>query len=758
MLAGLAGAGIPVVIHLLNRRRTTIVDWGAMQFLELGPRARFKFQLSELLLLAGRMALLAIVALALARPFWIANPPAARGATAAAASAAGFFGGERRDVVLVIDGSGSMGRKLGLTTPLEQAVAWSRGFIARLGPGDSVAVLVARDQVRPLVAPASFDMTRVAAALADLPRAWGTSDLPMALAEALRLLEPPGNPVRDVIVLTDNQRFPWRTDEPARWSVAREIHQELSRRSGVSPRIWAISFDQKASLAAPNGSVGPLDLSGGLITPNRPIEISTSVSNTGAAALSCLAELFVDGQAVPGTAQVVGALAPGGEMPLRFRTSIAEPGSHAVAVRLTGGDDAFVDDNESSLAMDVAAALPVLLVDGEPGVEPLSSETDFLRAALAPDGADAMPVQARVVRSDAFRADDLKGQRVVVLANVERLDAPVVTAIGRFLTAGGGVLFAVGDKVDAAVANSALYQEGAGWLPARLGATKGDADRRQAIAHPSPRTFVGPALAPLGQGESPPLAAGDLFEYRVLEPAKEATVTARLDTNDPWIVERPFGRGHVAIVAGPIDAEGGTMPVNPDFVPWAHELIDHLGQAGGGAPPARPGESIVVDLDRPPPVGVESLPVTTPGGARAQATVVRFEGKAQARLDDTDEPGLYQVHLPQPAGGSAYAAVAADRRESDLRPLEAAEAESLARELPLRFEPEPDALTGELFARGLGRRHEIWRYLVLATLAGLCMEIWMTRRMVKNSGMADLHATADASATATLPPERSHAR
>ena len=99
------------VIHLLNRRRTTVVDWGAMQFLELGRRARLKFHLSEFFLLAGRMALLAIVALALARPFWIANQPEARAADRAGGS--GLFGGPRRDVVLVIDGSGSMGRKAG---------------------------------------------------------------------------------------------------------------------------------------------------------------------------------------------------------------------------------------------------------------------------------------------------------------------------------------------------------------------------------------------------------------------------------------------------------------------------------------------------------------------------------------------------------------------------------------------------------------------------------------------------------------------
>ena len=33
MLAGMAVVAIPIIIHLLNRRRATVVDWGAMRFL-----------------------------------------------------------------------------------------------------------------------------------------------------------------------------------------------------------------------------------------------------------------------------------------------------------------------------------------------------------------------------------------------------------------------------------------------------------------------------------------------------------------------------------------------------------------------------------------------------------------------------------------------------------------------------------------------------------------------------------------------------
>ena len=63
MLLGLAGVAIPIIIHLLNRRHDPVVDWAAMQFLELSPRERRRLNLAEVLLMIARMALLALVAL-----------------------------------------------------------------------------------------------------------------------------------------------------------------------------------------------------------------------------------------------------------------------------------------------------------------------------------------------------------------------------------------------------------------------------------------------------------------------------------------------------------------------------------------------------------------------------------------------------------------------------------------------------------------------------------------------------------------------
>jgi len=190
------------------------------------------------------------------------------------------------------------------------------------------------------------------------------------------------------------------------------------------------------------------------------------------------------------------------------------------------------------------------------------------------------------------------------------------------------------------------------------------------------------------------------------------------------------------------------VTVNPDFVPWAHELIFHLADADSGARNVHPGEPIVLELNPIPPADVATLSVTTPGGLQGpshrrdrqrSATVTRNDGRALAQLDDTNEPGLYQILLPRPPGGSAFATVAADARESDLRFLEPAETTALARDWPLSFEAEPDRLAGRLFAAGRGGRHEIWQYLVLATIAGLCAEIWLTRQLVKSRGIAELN-------------------
>jgi von Willebrand factor type A domain/Aerotolerance regulator N-terminal len=729
MLWGLAGVAIPVLIHLLNRRKATVVDWGAMQFLELGRRAQRKFQVTELLLMMGRMLVLGLVALALARPFWTPKQ--------VAASARVESTGQRRDVVLIIDGSDSMDRRADGTTPRTDAQKWLQSFLKRLEPGDSVGVLLARDRVSAVVDPPSFDRARVSAALSRIPPSHGSSDLPAALAEAFRILEKTRNPSREVVILSDGQRLAWRPGETERWALLRELHARLP----VKPRIWSLTLNANAKPEGADGTVGPLELSRGLISPNLPITISTTIANAGPGPLTRTIELLVDGVVEPGSARTVGPLPTGSKTPVSFRATIASPGSHVVTVRLAPGEDPLAANDRSDKPVDVIPALGVLLVNGEPSAEPFGGETDFLRAALAPTGDDTPQVKASVIKNDNdFNAESLDGQKVVILANVDRLESGQSAAIAEFLGRGGGVLVAVGDRTDVEFANSTLYQDGRGWLPARLGDAKGDFPGRKVVAHPAVRSFNGPALIPFGQTDDAPLREADLFSYRVLEPATRApaaSVAARLDTGDPWIVERPFGDGRVMLLAGPLDAEGGTLPVNPDFVPWIHELVFHLADSLRKTHVTSPGEPIVFDLDPAPAKSLERVSVETPSGSTVSASIERTSTTARVHFAEANEPGIYRFDLPDPIG-SMYVAVAGDGRELDAEPLAAAEMTRLAAGWPLVFESDPARLTRGLFSSGRQGPTEFWRYLVLAALGGLCVEVWMTRRLAKSRGIADV--------------------
>src|SRR5216110_2029581 len=77
--AGILLASVPVIIHILNRRRFKIVNWAAMEFLLRAMRKnRRRLRFEQWLLLAVRCCVLLLVATALARPMGCRDSALAR--------------------------------------------------------------------------------------------------------------------------------------------------------------------------------------------------------------------------------------------------------------------------------------------------------------------------------------------------------------------------------------------------------------------------------------------------------------------------------------------------------------------------------------------------------------------------------------------------------------------------------------------------------------------------------------------------------
>src|SRR5690606_2196017 len=70
LLGGLALGSIPIVIHLLHKRRYREVPWAAMRFLAAAAKKNARrLRLEQLLLLAVRVLILVLLASAMAQPY-----------------------------------------------------------------------------------------------------------------------------------------------------------------------------------------------------------------------------------------------------------------------------------------------------------------------------------------------------------------------------------------------------------------------------------------------------------------------------------------------------------------------------------------------------------------------------------------------------------------------------------------------------------------------------------------------------------------
>src|SRR5262245_38446265 len=117
---------IPIIIHLLNRRRFRRVEWAPMHYLKLTiQRNRRRIQLEELLLLLLRIALPVLMFIGLARP--VLSPTGLEQ----------WLGrGGRSSQVVLIDDSLSMGYAAGESAAFPRAQQAAGALLAALRPQD----------------------------------------------------------------------------------------------------------------------------------------------------------------------------------------------------------------------------------------------------------------------------------------------------------------------------------------------------------------------------------------------------------------------------------------------------------------------------------------------------------------------------------------------------------------------------------------------------------------------------------------------
>ena len=339
--------------------------------------------------------------------------------------------------------------------------------------------------------------------------------------------------------------------------------------------------------------------------PNFPVRFQTKVRYSGGQEKATRKVwLEINGQRLADKSATV-QLEPGGETSVEFEHRFPSAGSHLVSAVID--EDNLPGDNRADCAISVTNALPVLLVDGDPGGSPIESETFFARAALSAVDNDTPWIRATPVDRNRFDPTKLDDYEVVVLANVASLTDAEVEALETYVAGGGGLLVAAGDGVNKDAWNGTPYADGRGLLPARfeeIAAPEPDAENAVVVRESS---LESPWLQRFKAENDGALATARFDKWwRVSLPKRVETeeeivfdedgpdavelgdprpvatpplLGMTLTSGNPLVVSRRFGTGRVMLLTTPLDATWGTLPAKEDYVPLLHEMIFQL--AGG---------------------------------------------------------------------------------------------------------------------------------------------------------------------------------
>lgn len=588
-IAGLAAAAVPILIHLLLRRRRRPVEWAAFDLLrEAMRRHRRRSRLERLLLLAVRTLLLAALGAALAQPLLGDRIAALGPRTLHIVLDDGIVSG-------VVDADGM--------TSLERRIEDVRREIDALGSADRVTIVLAGRPVRSLVDPPTADHAAAIRAVEGLPAREGGTDLAAALDLVATRLKNPGT--HEVFIASDFRAG--SLDESSRPPVLRSGDGGATATPAI--RVTAPDESPMSSVRVAALDVAPAPRSLAGAEGARLVRVGLARSG--------------DTPAVSGTVRLSGdALVaeesrsfdwPAGvrEASVEFQVRTDDDGGGLVATVETGGgaDDLDLDDVRRTIVSGRRPMRTVVLDRDDFGGARRVDRwrgADWVTRALRP--ADDGPLADAIVfdRIDPATADarDLLDAGLVVVGRPDLVPDSFIDDLAAWARRGGVVvLLPPGSETVRPWATPILESMGIGWSAA-LEPVEVDPPRR--LAADQPRSPITRLL----EAELASLAPVVSIERRLpLDGTADADRVLIDDAGDPVLVQAPVGSGRLVLFTVAPELAWTDLPVRPLMVPLVQEI------ARQGEALARRGRDAVVG--GPAPAGIaEAIGLVLADGRR----------------------------------------------------------------------------------------------------------------------------------------------
>ena len=615
-LAGMLAVGLPVFVHLLRKQTTVPRPVSSLMFFEQGTQSSTRHRrLRYFLLFALRVALVLLLALAFARPFF-------RHKTVLASD---------KLLLVAIDDSYSMNasaRAGAVGTRLDEAKRGALSVLAGKATGQKAQVIALGGQMRLLTQPVE-DKDELRAAVEGIEPGDGHGTFG-ELGRGMRAMAETVHTPMELHLFSDMQQ----SNMPGNFADM------------VLPGNATLVLHPVGEAKVPNWTVESVQAPGQLVDTKKARVIAVIAGDATPAATRTVS-LMVNGKAIATKKVDVPA---NGRATVAFEGLDVPYGESRCAVRIDSADG-FPNDDASNFAVKRADPERVLFVhEASDTRSPL-----YFGAALAAS-AQASFVLQPITPEQSSDIDPSK-YAFVVLSDVPSVPSILENALIRNVQDGGSVLVATG-MADAHREHIPVYGGNVedGHFYARGSATNdafttvGTAD----ASHPAMKDANG--------------FEGTKFFYAAAVDPGNSRVAARLADGAPLLVDKQMGEGHVLLFASGFDNLTSDLPLNPAFVAFVDQTARYLSGE------ERVSGARVVDsyVQLRNPVNQASGNTAAKG---ATVDIIGPDGKRPLSLKEAAvaesfqlaHAGFYQIRFAN--GRDALIAVNPDPRESDLEAI-----------------------------------------------------------------------------------------
>lgn len=673
-------AALPLLIHLFTRRKRIIIPFSTLRFLKILENKRIRrLRIQQWLLLLLRTAALLFAVLAFSRPLLKGSYGAAGGGTKNAA-------------VFIFDNSLSMGTTAGNSRLFETARESAEGMLSAFAPDDDIMLMLPAGE-------GGLEGTSLFSKPADVVRSiraanlsFGRGNLSLVLKNAHAALSQNSAVNREIYIFSDFQDSGFD-------------FEMLAADSAVDKSISHFLLDFAAESRDNTGVTG-LRMLTQIFEPDKAIDVEAEVSAYGLAfPREAVLNVYLEEKRV---AQRLISFPREASNPVLISFTPETPGAKSGFVETE--PDQLDEDNRRYFTFSVPQEISVLMVTPEP------EKPSFFGTAISPNtGTERAGIHIEKVRHPV-QAPETPSYDVLVYYDVPQFDSGDLALIREYLGEAKGVLIALTDRSDLTSYNQVIARDlrlpaSTGFVGEPGGASGYFTPEKIALEHPVFQNMF----------DELPERLNPVHIYRLAAFPADSTGVPLLSLQNglPLVSEYRRGSGKIILFAGGAVTGSSDFPIKGLFSPLVNRCIRYLAQAANRMPDGfTVGKSINFSTDRKAAL----YEIRKSDGTREKPAVEVRDNRFLITYNNTDLPGIYT--LMTDGVEIAYAAVNCDPRESDTRSVDLVKLNGAlpnAHLLPPSREESLEVIREARFGM------ELTRYLIVAVLLALGLEMWLAR-------------------------------